>query len=88
MQQNLIFISPVIPKPLMNGVAYEYAKVLDKAGMCGPQTGIYKWPWREIGPSDVNERIICLDEFKVGNKNAMYTEVAPGGRHSEKHRLR
>ena len=79
MQQNLIFILPKNPKSLMNGVAYEYAKVLDKAGMRGPQTGIYKWPWREVGPSDVNERIIYLDEFKVGNKNATYTEVAPVG---------
>ena len=51
----------------------------DKAGMRGPQTGIYKWPWRELGPSDVNKRIIYLDEFKVGGKNATYREVAPAG---------
>ena len=47
--------------------------------MCGTQTGIYKWGWREVGPSDVNERIVYLDEFKVGGKNSSYTEIAPAG---------
>lgn len=51
----------------------------DAVGMRGPQTGIYKWVWREVGPSDVNERIVYLDEFKVGGKNSSYAEIAPAG---------
>ena len=51
----------------------------DEKGMRGPQTGIYKWPWMETGPSDVKERIVYLDEFKVGGKNSSYSKVAPGG---------
>ncbi len=49
----------------------------DAKGMRGPQTGIYKWTWREEGPSDVNKRTVYLDEFKIGDKHSSYCEVAP-----------
>jgi hypothetical protein len=49
----------------------------DKEGMRGPQTGIYKWPWLH-GPSDVTERVVYLDDFKVIEGKASYEDVAPG----------
>ena len=56
----------------------------DAEGMRGIQTGIYKWPWL-AGPTQVKERTVYLDEFKVGGKNSSYDEVAPnGGRQSGK----
>ncbi len=51
----------------------------DACGMRGPQTGIYKWPWREVGPSDVKERTIYLDEFKIVGAKGSYCDVAPNG---------
>ena len=49
----------------------------DALWMRGPQTGIYKWGWREIGPSDVKERTVYLDAFKVCGKDGSYKDVAP-----------
>ncbi len=49
----------------------------DELGIRGPQTGVYKWPWLD-GPTNVTERIVYLDEFKVGGANSSYDDVAPG----------
>ena len=48
----------------------------DSLGIRGPQTGVYKWPWL-TGPTNVTERIVYLDEFKVGGANSSYDDVAP-----------
>jgi hypothetical protein len=52
----------------------------------GPQTafGVYKWPWKVNGPgsgsclSSLVERLIYVDEFRVGGAKSKYNEVAPG----------
>jgi hypothetical protein len=53
--------------------------VYNTGSLRGPQSGIYKWPWIETGASDVNERTVYLDEFKVGDSSSSYYEVAPAG---------
>jgi len=49
----------------------------------GPQTGIYKWNWSNGNKFDVSERIIYLDEYKVGGANSTYDDVAPGKSNSK-----
>lgn len=45
--------------------------------------GVYKWPWKLDGPgasaclSSVVERLIYIDEFRVGNASAGYNDVSP-----------
>ena len=44
--------------------------------------GIYKWDWKhseEEKPSNTTNRVIYHDEYRIGNANAKYEEVAPGG---------
>jgi hypothetical protein len=44
----------------------------------GPQTGIYKWNWANGRGFEIGEREVYLDEYKVGEKNSTYEDVAPG----------
>jgi hypothetical protein len=45
----------------------------------GPQTGIYKWDWPHSDREFLaTERIMYLDEFKVGDETCSYDDVAPG----------
>lgn len=44
--------------------------------------GMYKWDWKhteEEIPSNTSHRVIYHDEYKIGNANATYEEVSPGG---------
>ena len=44
--------------------------------------GMYKWDWKhpeEEKPSNTTNRVIYHDEYRIGNAQAKYEEVAPGG---------
>ena len=44
--------------------------------------GLYKWDWKhpeKEKPSNTTNRVIYHDEFRIGNSNSSYEEVAPGG---------
>jgi len=43
-----------------------------------PKTGIYKWDWHSRpAASSTNERVLYMDDFRIGNQNATYADVAP-----------
>lgn len=42
------------------------------------KTGIYKWGWKNGYPSTVSERILYIDEIRIGNEKATYNDVKPG----------
>jgi hypothetical protein len=41
------------------------------------KTGIYKWGWKNGYKSTVTQRILFVDEERVGNEKATYNDVAP-----------
>lgn len=43
--------------------------------------GLYKWAWKETHdyPSNTDERVFYHDEFRMGDIEASYADVAPGG---------
>jgi hypothetical protein len=43
------------------------------------KTGIYKWGWKNGYSSTTTERVIYIDDVRIGNENATYADVAPGG---------
>jgi len=43
-----------------------------------PVIGTYKYSWKH-GPTDTDTRILYFDEFRTGDKNSTYWDVAPGG---------
>jgi len=51
----------------------------DGSKIRGPQTGVYKWDWSNGADYEVSERIMYLDEYKVGGSGASYEDVAPRG---------
>ena len=64
--------------------------IFDKTGpnctndMLGPflRFGLYKWDWRHAEQKksgNTTHRVIYHDEFRIGNSNSIYEEVAPGG---------
>ena len=63
------------------------AQVLDVSGgncfndQLGPYPtfGVYKWPWRPDDPHETNSewRLFYFDEFRIGDANATYEDVAP-----------
>ena len=52
----------------------------------GPYTsfGVYKWPWKpgnegKYPESLTDDRLVYYDEFRIGDADANYEDVAPGG---------
>lgn len=43
------------------------------------QMGLYKWNWK-LGcpPTDVTRRVVYHDEYRIGDANSRYQDVAPG----------
>lgn len=44
------------------------------------RTGLYKWPWNPTSSivSSTTQRVLYVDDVRIGNANATYYDVAPG----------
>lgn len=44
------------------------------------RTGIYKWPWNPTSRvvSSTTKRVVYIDDVRIGNQYATYSDVAPG----------
>ncbi len=44
------------------------------------RTGLYKWPWNPTSKivSSTTQRVMYVDDVRIGNQSATYYDVAPG----------
>jgi len=45
--------------------------------------GVYKWEWKSDYVTNTDERLYYFDEFRIGDAEATYEDVAPGGPQGE-----
>lgn len=42
------------------------------------KVGVYKWLWNNNGTTDTKQRVLYLDDIRVGNENATYNDMTSG----------